>query len=135
MRKNIKRGARRIGALTVMRSAFSCLAIIFVCFAAFSFVASYINVPEGAMNIMSSLALCGGCFAAAFSVSNKRRRRGLFTGAVCGMTAFLLILVLGLVFVRRFTYGGFISKFVLIIACSAMGGIIGVNAKANYKFF
>lgn len=135
MRKNIKRGTRWNGALTAIRSAFSCLAVIFVCFAAFSFVASYINVPEGVMNILSSLALCGGCFAAAFSVSNRRRRRGLFTGAVCGAAMFLLILALGLIFVRRFTYGGFISKFAMIIACSAMGGIIGVNAKANYKFF
>ncbi|MCM1328717.1 MAG: TIGR04086 family membrane protein [Ruminococcus sp.] len=105
----------------------ACVGAVFLAVTLFSALASLIDFSDGAFTALSSVALCAGCFAASFTAAKRRRRNGLLTGLICGGIIFAVLLLGGLIFVRSFTAGGFFSKMLIIVICSAIGGIMGVN--------
>ncbi len=113
--------------IMIISAALACVGAIFLAVTLFSAAASVVDFSDGAFNALSSIALCAGCFAASFTAAKKRRRHGLKTGLLCGAVIFGVLLLGGLIFVRSFSAGGFFTKLLIIMICSAIGGIIGVN--------
>ncbi len=109
-----------IGALTVS-------SLILSAFAAVT------DLPESMIRAMSGIALAAGCFACAFCTANRRRRGGLSSGLMWGLGVFLLALIAGALTVRVFSAGGVITKMIIIITASAIGGIKGVNTRPVFR--
>ncbi len=114
--------------LTVIYAALACVGAIFLASVTFSGIATVIDLSDGAFTAMSSAALCAGCFAASFTVAKRKRKNGIKTGLLCGVLIFLLTFTAGLFFVKSFSAGGFFTKLLIILTCSAIGGIVGVNS-------
>lgn len=113
--------------IMIISAALACVGAIFLTVMLFSGIASLIDFSDGAFTALSSVSLCAGCFAASFTAAKRRRRNGLLTGLISGGIIFAALLLGGLIFVRSFSAGGFFSKLLIIMICSAIGGIIGVN--------
>ncbi len=114
--------------LTAVYSALACAGAVVLASAVFSGIASVIDLSDGTFTVMSGTALCAGCFAASFTAAKRRGKNGIKTGLLCGMIIFFAVLLGGLLFVRSFSAGGFFTKLLMILICSAIGGIAGVNS-------
>lgn len=133
MRRNVVDNVRRERLAIILSGVLSCIGVVSLSVLLFSFIVSKIDLPNNIISLMSSVSLCAGCVAAGYSVSKRRRRNGLFTGVLCGIVIFFIILFIGIIFVKSFTIMGFITKFFIILACSAIGGVIGVNSPLRFR--
>ncbi len=120
-------------AVTVIYGTLACLGAVFVCLVIFSAVMTSIEISGGTLSVMSGLALSAGCFAASYIVAKRRGRKGMLTGLICGGAVFLLVLLCGIIFVRSFSAGGFFAKLLMVLSCSGIGGIIGVNSRGRFR--
>ena len=133
MRRSTEETRKRQTLTTVITAILSCLGAVFICMLIFSAVAANVDVSEGAFAVMSGAALSAGCFSAAYSVAKRRRRNGFLTGIACGGIVFVVVLLLGAIFVRSFSAGGFFVKLLIVLSCSGIGGIIGVNSPRRFR--
>lgn len=119
--------------LMILLSALACVGAVFLVSLAFSAIASLIDLSDGAFLLMADAALCAGCFAAGFTAAKRRGRHGMKTGLMCGVIIFLAVLLGGLIFVRSFSAGGLFTKLLIILICSSIGGIFGVNSPRRFR--
>ncbi|MGN0675489.1 MAG: TIGR04086 family membrane protein [Oscillospiraceae bacterium] len=119
--------------IMVLQAAFACIGAIFVTLLVFSAIASAVDLSDGAFSVMSSISLCAGCFAASYTAAKRRRKYGIKTGIACGIIIFLAALLCGIIFVKSFSAGGFFTKMLIILICSSIGGIIGVNSPRRFR--
>lgn len=87
---------------------------------------SIAGAPEGTDTVLSYIssglaAAAGGMFCAAANGKN-----GLLWGSAAGAEMFVVFLI-GAVISQNFDGGALIAKLLLCIACSAAGGVFGVN--------
>lgn len=107
-------------------------ALTFVCLLLFSFIMTKVDAPDGVISAMASLSLCVGSYFAGFIITKKYRKRGLFTGIVCGVAIFAVTFLVSVIFIKCALTMGTFSKFIMIVVCTSIGGIIGVNSKVRY---
>ncbi len=133
MRRRTVNSVRHDKIILVLSGVLSCVGAICLSTLFFSLIAANLDLSDGIINVMSSVSLCAGCLAGGYTVAKRRRKNGLLTGVICGIIIFFAVLFAGIVFVRVFTLMGFITKFVIIIACAAIGGVIGVNSTLRIR--
>lgn len=119
--------------IMIISAALACVGALFLAVTVFSAIASVIDFSDGTFHVLSGIALCAGCFAASYTAAKRRRRYGLKTGLLCGAVIFGVLLLGGILFVRSFSAGGFFTKLLIIMVCSAIGGIIGVNSPKRFR--
>ena len=119
--------------LTILYASLACVGAVFLTVTFFSAFATMIDLSDSAFNFMSSIALCAGSFSAAYTAAKQRKKQGLRVGLACGGVIFAVTFLLGLIFVRSFSAGGFFTKLLIILVCSAVGGIIGVNSPKRFR--
>ncbi len=100
-----------------------------VCLMAFAFIMTKIDFSDGMISSFGSIAACVGSYFFSFLVAKKRRKDGIIVGLVCGMISFAALFVLNLLFIRTGFTQMLFSKLSMLLICSIIGGIIGVNAK------
>ncbi len=99
------------------------------CLMLFAFVMTGMDVSDGAVSTFGSVSVCVGSYFFSFLVGKKRRKDGILIGFVCGGTSFAILIILNLLLLRNPFSSAFFSKLSMIIICSIIGGIIGVNSK------
>ena len=105
--------------------------VIMGCLFVFSLLISKIDVPDGAVKAMSTIALCAGAFAGGFSCAKKRRKNGLFMGVATGIAIFLAVFVISLIFARTVVNFTAFAKFFWTVVFASVGGVMGVNSKRH----
>lgn len=105
------------------------LVATFICISVFSLLISNMDAPEILVNCMACIALCAGSFTAGCTAAKHRRKHGFFVGLGCGIVMYCAVFLIGLILLRSFSCTGTFMKFILIIICSCIGGIVGVNVK------
>ena len=133
MRKTPAERLKTERIMTVMQAAFAFIGAIFVASLIFSAIATVVDLSDSTFMLMSSLALCAGCFSASYTAAKRRQRNGLKVGFICGAAIFFAVLLCGTIFVRSFSAGGFFTKLLIILVCSLAGGIIGVNSPRRFR--
>lgn len=133
MRKNAEQKRKSEVIRTTAAAVLAGIGALSLCLFIFGEIAVKIDLSDGIMSVMAQLSLAAGCFAAAFVTAKRRRRNGLISGLCCGGIVFAIIFFLGIIFAGSFSVGGFISKILVIGACSAAGGILGVNSKQRFR--
>ncbi|MCH5194399.1 MAG: TIGR04086 family membrane protein [Oscillospiraceae bacterium] len=119
--------------LLVLNTGLACVGAVFLAVTFFSAIATVVDFTDGVFTVMASAALCAGCFTAGFTAAKRRRRNGLKVGLACGAIIFAITLLGGIIFVRGFSAGGFFTKLLMILSCSAIGGIFGVNSPKRFR--
>lgn len=134
MRKTPAERLRTEKIKAVLYAALACAGAVFLTSLLFSGIASAVDLSDGTFTLMSSIALCAGCFAASFAAARRRGKgghcSGIKTGLLCGTIIFAAVLLAGTLFVRSFSAGGFFTKALIILVCSSIGGIFGINARS-----
>ena len=120
-----RRESAKGAAATVISGGAVFVGVLFL----FSLVLTKLDLSDGIVRAMSIVALCAGCYTVSFSAANRRRQRGLVTGIVCGLLVFALVFFVSVIVLKTLSGAGFITKLVMIVACSAAGGIAGVNSE------
>jgi len=133
MRKTPAERLRKERIMTTVYSILACIGAVFVTSLVFSWIATVIDLDSNSFRLMSSIALCAGCFGASFAAAKRHRKDGLKTGLKCGAIIFGVMLLGGIIFVRSFSFGGFFTKMLIIMICSSLGGIIGVNSRQRFR--
>ena len=131
MRRTAEEKAKRKMILTIINGVLSCLGALFLLLLLFALIAAKIDMSDRVLSVLSGIALGAGCFAASYTTAKCQRKKGLLTGVFCGGIIFLTVLLCALFFGGSFSPGGFFAKILLILSCSCIGGIIGVNSKRN----
>lgn len=103
-----------------------------LCLLFFSFIMTKVDAPDGLVSAMASISLCVGSYFAGFLIAKKYRKNGLITGILCGLVIFAITFAISMIFVKLALTMGTFSKLIMIIVCTALGGIIGVNSKARF---
>jgi putative membrane protein (TIGR04086 family) len=129
MRTTIKQRLRyeKIAAIFTAVTAF--FFVLFLCSAVFSAVVNALEMGSAARVVLSSIAICAGCFAGAYTLAKRRRHGGIATGLLTGAAVFAAVFLGSLFLGGAFTAGGFFTKLFIIFICSLIGGIAGVNKK------
>ncbi len=134
MRKSASYRSKQEKITAAVRSAFAGVGVLFLCVLLFSFVISKIDVSDGIVRLLASLSLCAACFSSSYVCARQRGRDGLVSGLFVGGITFGVIFILSMFIYGGISgSGGFFSKLLMILSCSAIGGIIGVNAKTLKK--
>ena len=102
-----------------------------LCLILFSIIMTKVDTPDGVTSVMSSIALCVGSYFSGFIISKKRRKNGLLTGILCGIVIFCLTFIISILFIKTALSMGVFSKLIMILICSSIGGVVGVNAKVK----
>lgn len=114
-------------ALTVISGGAVFIGVLFI----FSLILTRLDLSDGIVRAMSIVALCAGCYTVSYSAANRRRQRGLATGIVCGLIVFAIVFFISVVVLRTLSGAGFFTKLIMIVACSAAGGVSGVNSRCR----
>ena len=133
MRKSSIIVARNERFMLFLTSILACVGAVFLCVTFFSAIIAKFDLSDGLITLMSSVSLCAGCFAASYTASKRRRKSGLITGVLCGGIIFFAVLAAGIIFVKGMSAGGMFSKLIMIITCSVIGGIVGVNSRSRFR--
>lgn len=116
----------------IISALYGMVATLF-CLVAFSLVMTYVDLPQGIVSALANISLCLGSYFAGFISAKKSRRHGIAIGAASGLAVFLIALLIHIIFVHNGITNAIFSKFAMIMVCSIIGGIIGVNSKGkNY---
>ena len=133
MRKSAEEKAKRRLLVTIVMGVLSFLGAVFLFLLIFAAVSVKLDAADNILSVMAAAALGAGCFSAAFITANRRRKKGLLTGLICGGIVFAAVLLCGFFFSECFTAGGVISKIMLVLSCSGIGGITGVNSRKIFR--
>jgi putative membrane protein (TIGR04086 family) len=123
--------SERLGIIAI--GIFACIGVMLPLFILFSAITVKLGISSGILSLMASFALGAGCFSAAFYTAKRRRKKGLVTGFICGITVFVIVFIGGIIFVKSFSAGSFIAKTIIILTSSAIGGILGVNSRQRFR--
>lgn len=100
----------------------------------FAAVINYLNVPLAYAPIFATLSVGFGGFSAANYLSKKLLKRGAATGLLVGLVIFIIITLAALFGNKGSITLNTAFHFVIIILCSVIGGILGVNKKNTKEF-
>ncbi|MBQ8514526.1 MAG: TIGR04086 family membrane protein [Ruminococcus sp.] len=105
------------------------LLVTLICLSGFSVLMTSLDAPDSLVSCMAAIALCAGSFTAGFISAKHRRRHGLLAGLGCGIIIYFIVFFFGLLLLQSLSGAGTIMKLILIILCSCMGGVCGVNTR------
>lgn len=129
MRRSRRSAVRYHRLMTVLISILAGLGALTLSAGLLSAVAALFDLSDSVVSAMSGIALAAGCFGCSFFAANRRRRDGLRSGVICGIMIFAAVLIIGALTVKFFSAGGIVSKLLIILSASAIGGIKGVNTR------
>ena len=133
--KTMHRNTNNLRDSKVFNTAISILSggvLTVLCLLLFSFIMTKVDAPDGLVSAMSSISLCVGSYFAGFLISKRYRKNGLFTGVFCGLIIFAITFIISMIFMKFALTMGTFSKLIMIIVCTSIGGIIGVNSKVRF---
>lgn len=107
--------------------------ILFIFFTALllSLIMYYILCDMRISKIFSILAICFGTYLSTYLCGKFRRKHGLTDGIISGILIYIVIMILGIIFFRKFIG---IKKLLLLTISGAIGGVTGVNSKRPKNF-
>ena len=86
------------------------------------------DFPQGSVAPMASAAAVTGGFAAGFAAGRLAGQKGWLNGLAAGSLLFLMLLIAG-GFSMTDRIGGVLTRFAMMAAAAAAGGILSVNTR------
>lgn len=122
---------RESGFCCTLAAAAAGLLVAILCLSGFSALMTGLDAPDMLVSCMAGISLCAGSFTAGFMAAKRRRRHGILVGLGCGIIIYFAVFFFGLVVLRSLAGAGTFMKLILILLCSCIGGVCGVNTRLN----
>lgn len=87
------------------------------------------DIPQGIVTPLATAAAAIGGFVGGLTAARIAKRQGLLIGALCGALLYALIWVTGMGHAGELQAVSVLIKWAILIACGAVGGIVGVNMR------
>lgn len=87
------------------------------------------DIPQGIVTPLATAAAAIGSFIGGLTAARIAKRQGLLIGALCGALLYALIWLTGVGHVGDMQASSIFIKWAILIACGAVGGIVGVNLR------
>ena len=87
------------------------------------------DIPKAAITPMAMVAAAAGSFIGGIASARIAKEKGLLVGAACGLLLFILVVLSGLAFLKEIRGAYILVKLAVMLVCSALGGVIGVNLR------
>ena len=84
--------------------------------------------------LFATISLGVGTLVTSFFASKKIGKRGFLVGAIIGAVAFFVITLIGLMASKEIFTLNTLFRLIILMLSSIIGGILGVNNKANQKY-
>ncbi len=84
--------------------------------------------------LFATISLGVGTLVTSFFASKKIGKRGFLVGAIIGAAAFFVITLIGLMASKEIFTLNTLFRLIILMLSSSIGGILGVNNKANQKY-
>ena len=84
--------------------------------------------------LFATISLGVGTLVTSFFASKKIGKRGFLVGAIIGAAAFFVITLIGLMASKEIFTLNTLFRLIILMLSSIIGGILGVNNKANQKY-
>lgn len=103
--------------------------VLLILLSAFSLLITSFDASDDLISCMAAISLCAGSFAAGFVFARRRRRKGILCGLAAGIFIYGIVFLFGIVLLKSFSGAGTFMKLILILLCSCIGGVCGVNTR------
>lgn len=96
----------------------------------FSIILTYTKLSEVLIPFINSVIMILGISSGAVFISRKVDSKGWLSGGLVGVLYFLIIFILGILFIKDFTIDKYsLIKGLIAIVTGCIGGMIGINIK------
>ena len=110
-------------------SLFIGLCVAVLCMSGFSLLLTYFDASDGLISFMAGASLCAGGYTSGRYCAKRMRQNGMLYGLLCGFSVCVIVFIVGMLFIREIAGAGFFKRLVMVIVCSVIGGVYGVNTK------
>ncbi|MCK9444623.1 MAG: TIGR04086 family membrane protein [Tissierellaceae bacterium] len=94
----------------------------------FSVLLAYTKIGEGIIPLVNTIVLMLSIAIGSIYLSAKIKEKGWINGGILGIAYYLILLILGLGFVRPMLSEVFlVSRLIISAVSGVIGGIIGIN--------
>lgn len=107
--------------------------LILVLFALFAVAITKFSISAGILSLLVVIAGGLGAFLAGYIASRAIGRKGLVIGLVSGVIFVVILAISSLASAGNFGGGQSLTKFIVILAAAALGGVLGVNSKKSRR--
>ena len=107
-----------------------CAVVLFIA----AIIMSSKDMSQSFVTIAADFAVVFSSFSGGLVTSRILKKRGLFSGAFTGLIYYILLILAGLAFFGSKITIAALTKLVMMILASSLGGIVGVNAFRKKKY-
>ena len=107
--------------------------LILILFALFAVAITKFSISAGILSLLVVIAGGLGAFVAGYIASRIIGRKGLVIGLVSGVIFVIILAISSLASAGSFGGGQSLTKFIVILAAAALGGVLGVNSKKSHR--
>ena len=124
----IRRFVRPV-AWGLLVGAVLCVVLLLVC----SLILATQDIPQAAVTPLALVAAAAGALCGGFVAARIANENGWLLGAICGCLLYVLIALAGLIFLQGVQGEAVLLKLAVLVACGAVGGILGVNLRRRHR--
>ena len=84
--------------------------------------------------LFATVSAAMGTLFASMYLARKAGKKGLLIGGAVGITVFILLVIIALIFNNTSMGVNTLFRFIIIMLSSLIGGVIGVNKNKNPKY-
>lgn len=117
----------------ILRGSIIGISVILIIFILIALVLSFGILPLSATPAAACLAIAVGAFFAGLSATKKTGKNGLITGAICGISLFILFTLIGMAAFGSTPGISTLIRLIIFVTAGAIGGIIGVGSADKRK--
>ncbi len=110
------------------------LILTFILFILCSIFTALNIIPDGGIRVTVLIITCIAAFIGGYLTSRNVYEYGLFNGLATGILYFLMLYILSVIMTFSFAFNGELFKsLIFILVASAIGGVVGINSKAQRR--
>lgn len=121
--------AFRGSVISVLVGVVGALLVSLLLLSMFSIVMTIRDLPSVVILLLACVSIAGGAFVGGMVAARLIRNRGLLTGAVTGLTFFLILYLTGLIMHQAGMDVWLLVKVAVAMLAGGIGGITGVNMR------
>lgn len=91
------------------------------------------DVPQNSVNIIADVAVILSSFMAGIAAARVMKCKGLVTGASIGIIYYIIMFLSSILFFKAEITIAALTKLIMMVVSSSIGGIIGVNFKLRKR--
>lgn len=85
--------------------------------------------PKIVISAMLFISVAAGGMLSGYLYCKQKRHKGIVNGMLCGLIIYAIMLLFGIVYIRKIPSLDFGKYMIILLVSGAVGGVMGVNSK------